>query len=522
MERINGMKFIEFLKGVFKNMISPADIGNILHITPAISSTMRDSIDLWKQLYKGEAVWLNDNVKSMGLASMIASEKARMATLEMNIKITGGSVRSDFIKSVYDKSIKNSIRSELEYGIALGGFVIKPYVVIGPTGKYEVEVNYTPADHFYPLSFSPSGKITEAAFVDHIITKDFMYSKLEHHKLVDGNKIVVTNTAYKKDVTTGVYELNDTELGVQIPLSDVSDWSALAPEVTINGTNKLLFTYFKMPQANHIDMDSPLGVSGFSRAVDLIRDADEQYSNLLWEFEGGQMAIDVDRTCFNIYKDQKGKEHYENYERISPYYELPKLQDRLFRRTLDLGDDQAYNVFAPQLRDNSIINGLNSILMHIEDVCDLSRGTLSMVSYTEARTATELKIVKQRSYAANQDIQKELERALADTFDIIDRYCNLYKITENGTYEVAYSWDDSIIIDKDSERQIDLLDIQAGLLSKVEYRMKWFGETREQAEEALELIYKQQERDLQLQQKTSEEQTPLERSNQSGKTTEKI
>ena len=288
----------------------------------------------------------------------------------------------------------------------------------------------------------------------------------------------------------------------------------LSPEVFID-TDKMLFTYFKMPQANQVDLESPLGVSGFSRAVDLIEDADKQYANLMWEFEGGQLAVDVDRTAFNVFK-KDGKEQYI----------LPQLQDRLFRRNLDLGEEGFYNVFSPSLRDASIINGLNNILVHIEDICNLSRGSLSFVMYSEARTATELKIVKQKSYAANREVQKELQRVLESTLDIMNTYCDLYKIVPQGEYERAFAWDDSIIIDKDAERQVDLLDVQAGLMSKVEYRMKWNGETEAQAIEALNKIYEQQKRDLELQAqfsgKTSDEQTTLERSNQSNKITKNI
>lgn len=507
------MGLLNWLKGVVKRMISPTDIANIFNINPAISSTMRDSIEKWASMYRNEPSWKSDTVQTLGIPAMIASEKARMATLEMQVKITGDSDRGQFLKKQFEDKFLPKIRESLEYGIALGGFVTKPYVVNGPNG-YEIEFSFVNAEHFYPLSFSPTGKITEAAFVDRILSKDVVYSKLEHHKLLPDNKVQVSNFAYKKDSTSGVYAPNDTELGTPIPLSEVPEWANLAPTVTLDGMNTLLFAYFKMPQANHIDLDSPLGVSGFSRAEDLIKDADKQYSNLLWEFEGGQMAVDVDRTAFNIFKTKDGKEHYE----------LPKLQDRLFRRNLDLGDDNFYNVFAPQLRDSSILNGLNSILKHIEDVCELSRGTISMVEFTEARTATELKIVKQRSYAANRDVQKELERVMQKVFYIMETYCDLYSIVPAGKYEVAYSWDDSIIVDKDAERQIDLLDVQAGLLSKVEYRMKWLGETEAQAEEVLAKIKveKEEEMKIQLAGKPSSEQTTLERSNQSKKTTENI
>ena len=180
---------------------------------------------------------------------------------------------------------------------------------------------------------------------------------------------------------------------------------------------------------------------------------------------------------------------------------LPALQDRLFRRNLDLGSDETYNVFSPQLRDASILNGLNNILMHIEDVTSLARGTISEVTMSEARTATELKILKQRAYAANADVQKSLEIVFETVFNIIDIYCILYDIVPEGEYEVGYNWDDSIIVDKDAERQLDLIDVESGLMSKVEYRMKWKGETRTQAEEALQEIAKETEASMLIQQK---------------------
>ena len=155
---------------------------------------------------------------------------------------------------------------------------------------------------------------------------------------------------------------------------------------------------------------------------------------------------------------------------------------------MDLGSDETYNVFSPTIRDASIINGLNNQLMRIEDACALSRGTLSVVTESEARTATELKILKQRSFSANQDIQKALQQSFEQLFVIMEQYCTLYNIVASGEYEVAYKWDDSILVDKESERQQDLIEVQNGLMSKREYRMKWYGETEKQAEESLKVI----------------------------------
>lgn len=510
------MNLIDFLKGVFRRMISPSTIQQVLKVAPAVSPEMQQAIELWEKMYTGNSPWIDKNTKSLGIATMIASEKARMATLEMKVKMTGDSERANYLQAPFN-DVLSRVRKELEYGIALGSFVIKPYVTMGVDGKYKIETTFANANNFYPLSFAANGDITEAAFIDRIVTKEFIYSKVERHNLVD-NKLTVENFAFRKGANE-YKDINDNELGDRIELTSVPAWSQLAEKVEIENVDKLLFAYFKMPQANNIDMNSPLGVSGFSRAVDLIKDADVQYSNLLWEFEGGQMAIDVDRTCFNI-ENNNGKDTYV----------LPALQDRLFRRTLDLGNDEAYHVFAPSLRDNSILNGLNNILIQIENVTDLSRGTLSAVNFTEARTATELKILKQRSYAANSDIQKELESTLRKSLEVMDKLCDLYDIVPSGDYEVAYCWDDSIIIDKDSERQIDLIDIEKGLMSKVEYRMKWYGETEEQAKTVLKTVDDEKKAEMELQQSVmmnnqqpgeqQKKQTDLQRANESNKVTQ--
>ena len=42
-------------------------------------------------------------------------------------------------------------------------------------------------------------------------------------------------------------------------------------------------------------------------------------------------------------------------------------------------------------------------------------------------------------------------------------------------------FDDSIIEDKESERNTDRQDVSMGAMSLVEYRAKWYGETEEQA-----------------------------------------
>lgn len=508
-------------------MLGSRTIEQKLHIAPIISSQMEAAIQLWSDMYKGQSPWIHEpswndptRVVSLGLPAMIASEKARTALLEFESEITtptkevevenpdytepqedewGNLIpsfqpptiiedkpvsktdRAEFLNEQYEK-LKKHLRKELEYGIAKGGLVIKPYVVMmdvadpkkkGKTiKKATIEFDFIQADAFYPLAFDASGNITEAAFLQTKTEKDVIYRRLEYHKW-QGSTVTVMNMAFRSMNNQNQGDMTGLDLGQEIPITEVPEWKDIPENTKIGPVEKPLFAYFRMPEANTVDTTSPLGVSGYSRAVNLIKDADMQYSRLLWEYEAGEMAIDIDRDAMNFMEDGKGE-----------YHTVPNhLQARLFRK-VDLGESDTYQPYAPALRDTAYIQGLNAILMRIEDVCGISRGTLSDATQ-EAKTATELKILKQRSYQTNASIQKALEQTLKDVIYIMDVYCDLYEITPDGEYDVNFEWDDSIIVDVDAELSKRITLMQNGLMSKLELRQWYFGETERQAQQAL-------------------------------------
>lgn len=550
------------IKEIFRKMFGMnTTIEQTLHIVPAISTKMIEAIDEWSAMYEDRAEWLKEPtysdptmVASLGLPAFIASEKARMATLELQSEITapinteekpnpkyfpprmdmmGNMVashepktiieetpkspteRAEFMNEQYQRKLLPKLRTQLELGIAKGSLIIKPYVVIHRLSDvsgveatnsddvkevYSIEYDFVQADCFYPFTFDSNGNLKEVAFIQTKVDKDITYTRLEYHKL-NHNNVIIENRAFEclnNELADSVAA--GASLGKPIPLNKVAEWANLPQRATIKNVDRLMFGYFKMPEANTIDPHSPLGISGFARAKSLIKQADLQYSRLLWEYEGGELAIDIDRDALTDLKDFKGNSHSV----------MGHLQQRLYR-PVDLGESDTYKPFTPQLRDTSIINGLNNLLMRIEDVCALSRGTISDVA-AEARTATELKILKQRSYSSNAEIQQALETALKDVVYAMDVYCTLYNIvgdtprgkdgkidtSKMGLYDVSFTWDDSIIVDVDTELNKRMLLMQNGLSSKLETRMWYFGESKRQAQDALQRI--QEESQLAIEQ----------------------
>ena len=61
-------------------------------------------------------------------------------------------------------------------------------------------------------------------------------------------------------------------------------------------------------------------------------------------------------------------------------------------------------------------------------------------------------------------------------------------LAPKGDIEVSFEWDDSVITDTSVELDQRLRLQSAGIMSKVEVRMWYLGETRQQAEEAIAQI----------------------------------
>ena len=453
-------EFIERIGQVIRKMLGREKIKDAIGVEVAVSDKMANEIDLWAKMYKNEPPWKEKNIKLCGLPAAIAGEFARLVTLELKTEVTG----NDFINEEY-QAVVSDIRKYTEYACAKGGLAMKPYASEG-----HIEVDMVQADRFFPTKFNSRGEVTAAVFAESLTVGKKVYTRLEYHQH-EGTMYHINNKAFVKQ------DLDNVEvLGKEVPLTAIPEWANLQEEVTLKNVKMPLFAYFKIPNANNVDDTSPLGVSVYSRAINDIKEADNQWTRLLWEFEGSELAIDADITLFK--KDDKGN------------YEFPKGKDRLFRM-MDLDDNaEKYKVFAPAIRDENLINGFNAILRRIEFNVGLAYGTLSDPN-TVDKTAEEIKASKQRSYSTVSDIQKSLQTALEQLVYAMDVMAQLSGLSGRKKYEMSFDWDDSIVIDKEQELASMQQDAVAGFIRKELYVAAKYGVSEE---EALKMMPQQDER----------------------------
>ena len=125
----------------------------------------------------------------------------------------------------------------------------------------------------------------------------------------------------------------------------------------------------------------------------------------------------------------------------------------------------------------------------------LARGTLSQVE-SDARTATEIKLVKQRTYITVSDLQKSLDKCLMDVVYAMNVFTELYNLAPAGEYETNIDWKDSILTDTDTELEHKLTLQTAGILSKAEVRAWYTGESVEAAQLEIDKMQEQAQQNM--------------------------
>ena len=421
------MNFFSLLKSAINKFFSKNET--------FVSHEMRTESELWHDIYINNGIWLKNDIISLRLPTAITSELSRLVFTESEITTDEKSP----YKAIVD-DFKNRLDDEFETALAFGGMMFKPYLSHG-----KIFIDLIRADCFAPIAFV--GKtMTSAIFVSKKTIGNACFTLIEYH---DFNAENHTHTIKSKICKS----LNSEIIGWECSSNEVPEWSGLVSEIVFKNVDKPLFSYFRVPSANDIDLDSPLGVSVYARAVDLIRQADEQWARIEWEYESKETALDVSEDMIK-----------ENA--------LPKRKNRIYRKyDVDNLDGNFYNIFSPEIRDSAQFNYFNRILQRIEFNCGLTYGTLSDPQTVE-KTAEEVRTSKQRSYTQVSAIQRNLESAINNLFYAVSVYAKIGGISDKNA-EIICTWGDGILEDTDKEFQRRLQMVNAGILTKEKF-ISWY------------------------------------------------
>ena len=241
-----------------------------------------------------------------------------------------------------------------------------------------------------------------------------------------------------------------------------------------------LFQIIQPNIANNVDLDSPLSVSVYANAIPTLKAIDNAYDSLNNEIELGRKRIVADSDQFTRV-NEKGQTLRTFDTKDGLFYIVPRAEGRISD-----GQKQLLEDISGQLRVNDIVAALNQHLNTLSSKVGLGE---NYYRYTDAQkgVTTATQVISENS-TLYKNMRKH-EILLKDTLqDMVlaliylnNNFTSNPTITELKKEDIVVQFDDSIIEDTEAQKTSDRQDVNNGVMSKVEYRMKYYGEDEETA-----------------------------------------
>ena len=348
---------------------------------------------------------------------------------------------------------------EKTFALGCGAFVVvvdnigvdEDGVVIDNT-KSKVKVKFVNATKIIPITFEEE-EITECAFIN--VNSGYTYISI-HLKNEIGN-----------------YEIHNIKCkgnAENLSFSEEEDHTVFA-----TGSSLPWYTILKPNLANNIDINSPLGISIFANAMDNLKEIDLVWDSYANEFMLGKKRLFINAKDWAI--NTKTGEEYDVFDSNDVViYQLPEADD----------GKQTITDSTPPLRVSEHITALQNQLNLFGYKCGLGTEHYKFDGSGVA-TATQIISVNSEMFRNIKKQEILIEDALITLVRTMLYAINTFTSdTVNTNAEITIKFDDSIIEDEATERTQDLVDVNAGIMSKVEYRMKWYNEDEKTASQKIE------------------------------------
>ena len=113
-------RIIDFVKKVTA-IFNKKDMKSVIGADPVITDAMTEKIGEWQKMYRGEAPWIDDYVKSLRLEQGVCREFADTTLSELSV-----SVSDEKLDEMLKAFVLSGLNENLQAGLAAGSFIIKP------------------------------------------------------------------------------------------------------------------------------------------------------------------------------------------------------------------------------------------------------------------------------------------------------------------------------------------------------------------------------------------------------------
>ena len=444
---------------------------------PDVKNVMQTYIDQWKSWYAGNVkdfhnyFIYNGKIKvpqkryTMNMPKEISEDWSDILWSEKcKISLKDDTSQDQFDELINSLDLYSLINQALEKSGALGteSTVVSVYDLIqNEDGMYldvsnaKTRVDLVDIDWIYPLTWNNKG-ITECAF-----------GSVEY---VKGQKYVVLSV-HKKDEPTGNYHIfNHLFRDTNGNLSEITDERGTMSDFDTK-SNIPWFAIFKPLLTNNLFNNSPFGIPHYANAIDNLKSVDIAFDEIRNELVNGRKRIFAREDMFN-YDDGTQKMVFDPND--TTIYQLPSgaTKDDLIQSDSDA------------LRTKDQIETLNTELNILGNKVGFGENHYHFDG-TVLSTATAVVSSNSKLFRRKKKLEVGYESAIFDLVRAICYASSIFGSYNISTEDMVIQFDDSIIEDKEAESNRAMREVSAGLLSKIEYRMKVFGETEEIARQKI-------------------------------------
>lgn len=398
---------------------------------------------------------------SLGMAKKVCEDWADLLMNERVAITVDGTSEQEFIDNVFEKNnfyVKANESQELKSAFGTVAYVVR---VTGQREDGEADglaIDYVTAEHIHPISWT-NGFIEECAFSKLVTVQNEKYLYLQIHHKNDFGLYEIENAMYS--YRTGSLS--------EVPINSVPGYENIPAAVSTNSDVKM-FVIDRLNITNNSETDSPMGISVFANAIDVLKGVDIVYDSYVNEFSLGKKRIMAKLGAMEFLD---GEPAFDPNDTV--FYALPE----------DISGNSMIEQIDMSLRTTEHDEGIQAQLNLLSAKCGLGN---SYYKYSEHSVSTATQIISENS-AMFRTLKKHeviLDSVIKNLCKVILHFGNL---ALGGHYnedaEITIDFDDSIIEDKQSEFSRDMQLLNAGIMNDWEFRSKWMNEDEETAKQML-------------------------------------
>ena len=330
---------------------------------------------------------------------------------------------------------------------------------IMPDPDMKIKLNYLSADLIIPLSVD-NGIITEAAFCSEVCVKGQDNLYLEVHTLEDG-EYVIRNHLFS------VGEGKKTIREEQLPEGTVKELRT--------GSARPWFAICRPAVVSSDENANGLGSSIYADAIDNLKGVDLAFNNFNQDLYLGQKKVFISKDLMSDMGGQGDVVPDDVNQQLfcmigSAYSEPGKSPVTEHNPALRVTD----NTDAVQAQLDYLSFKVGFGTKHYQ----FNAGSI----VTATQYTGDKQDMIQNAHKHFIKVEQFLMHLTRTLLEIGSRFIDS-SIDPDTKIEIMF--DQSPLIDENAERQRDKDDVSAGLMQKWEYRVKWYGETEEDAKKAL-------------------------------------